>query len=88
LIQRRGAIFILVVAIHRIMGAVYYIAGIVRNENQKLISINGMPDHTHVLVGLKPDMAISDGEREIQLARRLWCILVFSFAARCGGALY
>ena len=34
-----------------------YIAGIVRNEKHKLLAINGMPDHTHLLVGLKPDMA-------------------------------
>src|SRR3989442_10947585 len=37
-----------------------FISGIVRNEKQKLIAINGMPDHTHILIGLKPDMAISD----------------------------
>ena len=43
-----------------------YIAGIVRNENQKLIAINGMPDHLHVLVGLKPDIAISDLVKEIK----------------------
>jgi REP element-mobilizing transposase RayT len=37
-----------------------YIAGIIRSLNQKLIIINSMPDHVHILVGLKPDMAISD----------------------------
>lgn len=37
-----------------------------RNENQKLIAINGMPDHTHLLVGLKPDMSISDLVKEIK----------------------
>lgn len=41
-----------------------YITGIVRNENQKLIAINGMADHTHVLIVLKPDMAISDLVKE------------------------
>ena len=43
-----------------------YIAGIIRNENQKLIAINGMSDHLHVLVGLKPEMAISGLVREIK----------------------
>ncbi|HWP44217.1 MAG TPA: IS200/IS605 family transposase [Blastocatellia bacterium] len=36
-----------------------YIGGIIRNEGQKLIAINGMPDHAHILIGLKPDMAVS-----------------------------
>ena len=36
-----------------------YIAGIVRNQGQKLISINGMPDHVHILIGLKPAMALA-----------------------------
>jgi putative transposase len=34
-----------------------YIAGIVRNQKQKLIAINGMPDHVHILIGLRPAMA-------------------------------
>lgn len=37
-----------------------YISGIVRNEGQKLISIGGMPDHLHALVGLQPKIALSD----------------------------
>ena len=37
-----------------------YIAGIVRNQRQKLIAINGMPDHIHILVGLRPAMALAD----------------------------
>jgi REP element-mobilizing transposase RayT len=36
-----------------------YIGGIVRNEKQKLIAINGMPDHIRMLVGMKPDVALS-----------------------------
>src|SRR3954453_15149416 len=37
-----------------------YITGIVTHQGQKLIAINIMPDHIHILVGLKPSMAISD----------------------------
>ncbi len=37
-----------------------YITGIVTHRNQKLIAINCMPDHTHILLGLKPDEAPSD----------------------------
>ena len=43
-----------------------YITGIVRNQGQKLISINGMPDHIHILIGLKPAMALADHVREIK----------------------
>ena len=45
-----------------------YITGIVRNENQQLIAINGMPDHMHILIGLRPDMAISNLVKEIKSA--------------------
>lgn len=43
-----------------------YITGIIKNHNQKLIRINGMPDHLHLLVGIKPDMALSDLIRDIK----------------------
>lgn len=43
-----------------------YITGIVTNRGQKLIAINSMPDHMHILVGLKPDQALSDLVRDIK----------------------
>jgi putative transposase len=43
-----------------------YITGIVQNREQKLLSIFAMPDHTHLLVGLKPSIAISDLVRDIK----------------------
>src|SRR5258705_2771748 len=43
-----------------------YITGIIKNQGQKLIAINGMPDHVHVLIGLKPAMALADLVREIK----------------------
>jgi REP element-mobilizing transposase RayT len=43
-----------------------YITGIVRNQGQKLISINGVADHVHILIGLKPAMALADLVREIK----------------------
>jgi REP element-mobilizing transposase RayT len=43
-----------------------YITGIVTNRGQKLISINSMPDHVHILLGLKPDTALSALMREIK----------------------
>ena len=43
-----------------------YITGIVRNQGQKLITINGMPDHVHILIGLKPAIALADLVRDIK----------------------
>jgi putative transposase len=43
-----------------------YITGIVRNKKQKLIVTNSMPDHTHIFVGMKPSIAISDLVRDIK----------------------
>jgi putative transposase len=37
-----------------------YITGIVTQRKQKLIAIHCMSDHTHILLGLKPDEAPSD----------------------------
>ena len=31
-----------------------YICGIIQNNHHKLLSINGMPDHIHILFGLQP----------------------------------
>lgn len=43
-----------------------FITGIVRNKKQKLIAINGVPDHIHMLVGLKPDMSLSDLVKDVK----------------------
>jgi len=43
-----------------------YIAGIIKGKGQKPIIVNGMPDHIHAFVGLKPALAISDLVRDIK----------------------
>jgi len=43
-----------------------YITGIIRNQGQKLICINGMSDHLHILIGLKPSIALADLVRDIK----------------------
>jgi putative transposase len=43
-----------------------YITGIVRNKGQKLIAINGMHDHIHIFLGIKPSIALSDIVRDIK----------------------
>jgi REP element-mobilizing transposase RayT len=43
-----------------------YISGIVTAKGQKTLAVNGMEDHVHVLVGLKPAMRIADLVRDIK----------------------
>lgn len=43
-----------------------YITGIVRNKEQKMLAINGMPDHLHFFIGMKPSCCLSDLVREIK----------------------
>lgn len=45
-----------------------YISGIVDNKGQKMLTINGMPDHIHFLIGMKPTCCLSDLVREIKKA--------------------
>ena len=43
-----------------------FITGVVTNKGQKLLAINGMADHIHILVGIKPTLALSDLVRDIK----------------------
>ena len=43
-----------------------YITGIVSGQRQKMVAINNMPDHVHLLIGLQPDCALSDLVRSIK----------------------
>ena len=43
-----------------------YITGIIQNKGQKILMINGIPDHIHFLIGMKPTCCLSDLVREIK----------------------
>lgn len=43
-----------------------YISGIINNKGHKPIIINGVGDHAHVFIGLKPSVAVSDLIRDIK----------------------
>ena len=43
-----------------------YIAGIIKRKNQKLIIINGMPDHIHIFICFLPEISISGLVRDIK----------------------
>jgi REP element-mobilizing transposase RayT len=43
-----------------------YMCGIIRNKGQKPIIVNGVSDHVHVFIGLRPALALSDLVRDIK----------------------
>lgn len=43
-----------------------YISGIIKGKGQKPIIVNGVSDHIHVFMGLRPSIAISDIVRDIK----------------------
>lgn len=45
-----------------------YITGIIIAKGQKLIAINGVSDHIHILIGMKPTFHLSDLVREVKKA--------------------
>jgi putative transposase len=49
-----------------------YITGIIRNNKHKLILINGMPDHIHILIGIHPTQSISDLIQDIKANSSKW----------------
>jgi putative transposase len=71
-----------------------YMAGIISERQQKLLAVHCMPDHTHLLIGLKPSMALSDLVRDIKNAsanfinRNGWVLGRFSWQEGFGAFSY
>jgi putative transposase len=67
-----------------------YITGIVSEQKHKLIAINNMPDHLHLLVGLRPDSSLSDLVGDIKafsskfINQKRWVAGRFSWQAGFG----
>jgi putative transposase len=49
-----------------------YITGIVTNHGQKLLAINGVADHLHLLLNIKPNIALSELVRDIKANSSRW----------------
>ncbi|MES2836002.1 MAG: IS200/IS605 family transposase [Bacteroidota bacterium] len=49
-----------------------YIAGIIRNNEHKLIAIGGMPDHIHILIGVRASQSISDLMQDVKGNSSKW----------------
>jgi REP element-mobilizing transposase RayT len=71
-----------------------YLTGIISNQRQKLIAINGMSDHVRILIGLRPAMALADLVREIKTSsadfinRKKWVRGRFSWQEGYGAFSY
>ena len=49
-----------------------YITGIITNKEQKLMIVNGVSDHIHLLIGTKPNCNLSDLVRDIKANSSKW----------------
>lgn len=49
-----------------------YITGIVQNNNHKMLCINGVSDHIHMLIGMRPTQSISDLLQDIKGNSSKW----------------
>lgn len=49
-----------------------YITGIVQNNQHKLIAVNGVEDHVHLLVGIRPAQSISDLMQDVKGGSSKW----------------
>ena len=49
-----------------------YLTGIVQNNKHKMISINGMHDHIHLLAGIRPSQSISDLMKDLKGSSSKW----------------
>jgi REP element-mobilizing transposase RayT len=49
-----------------------YITGIVQRNGHKLLVINGMPDHVHILFGMRPIQSLSDLMQDIKGGSSKW----------------
>ncbi|MCK4531177.1 MAG: IS200/IS605 family transposase [Candidatus Marinimicrobia bacterium] len=49
-----------------------YIRHIIENKNCKLYAINGIEDHIHLLVYIRPDITISDFIKDIKVATSMF----------------
>ena len=71
-----------------------YISGIIRNKGQKAIIVNGVANHIHVFIGLKPDVKISDLVRDIKnnstnfINQQKWLNRKFSWQSGYGAFSY
>lgn len=71
-----------------------YITGILTNKGHKMLAINGVADHIHMLFGLNPSIALSDIVRDVKnnsskfINEKKWLPGHFEWQAGYGGFSY
>src|ERR1041384_7083136 len=71
-----------------------YLTGIVTERRQKLLAVHCMPDHSHILIGLRPSIALSDLVHDIKIASanfvngKRWVVGRFSWQEGFGAFSY
>ena len=46
--------------------------GLNQHHNHKLIAINGMPDHVHILIGMRPTQSLSELMQQLKQSSSKW----------------
>ncbi len=49
-----------------------YITGIIQSNEHKVLQINGMPDHIHILFGMRPSQSLSDLMKQVKQDSSKW----------------
>ncbi len=49
-----------------------YITGIIQHNEHKMLQINGMPDHIHIFIGMRPNQAISSLIQNVKTESSKW----------------
>lgn len=49
-----------------------YLTGIIQNHEHKVLQINGMPDHIHILFGMRPTQSIADLMKQVKQDSSRW----------------
>ncbi|EGV44611.1 IS200/IS605 family transposase [Bizionia argentinensis JUB59] len=49
-----------------------YMTGIIQNNGHKVLQINGMPDHIHILFGMRPTQSLSDLMKDLKQHSSKW----------------
>lgn len=49
-----------------------YITGIIQGNTHKLVTINGVADHLHILIGMRPNQSLSDLMQDIKTDSSKW----------------
>jgi REP element-mobilizing transposase RayT len=49
-----------------------YMTGIIQNKDHKMLQINSMPDHIHILIGLRPTQALAELVKVVKQESTSW----------------